>query len=81
MNENFKKDSNFFNNPAQHLNNIFINISRSDKSNEPKCIKQKRRFKTRIIDSDSSSTGNDSSDSKDDGEDIIHVKQKKSKIV
>ena len=57
MNENFKKDSNFFINPAQHLNNIFINISRSDKSNEPKCIKQKRRFKTRIIDSDSPSTG------------------------
>ena len=52
-------------------------MSQSENSNQPKCIKQKRRNNLRAIDSDSTSTGTDSSNSEDDAEDIIYQKRKK----
>jgi hypothetical protein len=72
-------DASFFKNPAQHLNNIFINMSQQEKSNQPKYIKHKRRNNFPAIDSYYTSTGIDSSNSEDDAEDIIFQKQKKGK--
>ncbi len=64
-------DLSYFKNPAQHLNNIFINRSQQKKS------KHKRRNNFPANDSDSTLTGIVSSHSEDDAGEIIFQKQKK----
>jgi len=74
--ERLEKDTHFHKNPAQHLNDIFINTERSEDSNKPKRVKHKRRKTLIFDDMDSqSSTEEDSGLSSDDGQDIIHLKK------
>ncbi len=77
--DKLKKDSSYYKNPAQHLNNIFVNMSQTENSNQPKCIKHKRRNNFQDSESEYSSSGEDSSLSQDDADDIINAKQRKSK--
>jgi hypothetical protein len=65
---------NYFVTPAQHLNNVFVNMEILEASNKPKNIKHKRRKITKAVESDSKSASSEESSclSSDDNEDNKH---------
>ena len=56
-------------------------MSKSENSNQPEIINNKRQSNFRDIDTDITSTDDYSSISEDDTDDIIHQKQRKSKQI